>query len=516
MQLIWELRLLAFGPGHPQEISLLLVSIALLASSFATDRRGALPGMIALGAATGALLLVKLNLGIFLAASVTLAILFSLPRNALVVGLTWAAAVAGLILPAALMWRHLDAAWARNYWALVTLVIGASLVATARSIEGGELRWRHVAVTAAATMITVVGVCAVILVWGNSLTAIANSIFLRAANFSSNFVIPAPIPVAVVTASVASFLLAMGYAFAARRMQQDESPRLVFAGIKVLYGCFAFYAAYRFSPDLLKQSFLVPFLWLVVARMDAEGPYRGQFPRVLLCLLAAFQILHGYPVFGSQRGWSVLLVAPLAAVCVADGLSTILETARRYLQWNAERQLLQWIRASLACLLLVYAGSVYYRKANIVGREAAYWRQTPLALPGASKMRLGGPSVAQIRWLIENVHANCDGFLGMPGFGSLYFWTQMAPPAVINGAWILNLEDAYQRDVVEKMQTYERPCVVYNPGRVKAWLGGRQLDTGQPLVQYIQENYEPGPRFGDYTLLLGGERFRTPDRGSRR
>jgi hypothetical protein len=115
-----------------------------------------------------------------------------------------------------------------------------------------------------------------------------------------------------------------------------------------------------------------------------------------------------------------------------------------------------------------------------------------------------------MQWLTENVRANCDGFVGMPGFGSLYFWTQIAPPAAINGAWILNLEDTYQRAIIEKMQTYERPCVVYNPTRVKAWLHGRPLDEEQPLVRYIRQNYKPGPRSGAYTLLLTGERSRTP------
>jgi hypothetical protein len=506
MQLILQLGELVSEPGHPQEIALLLVSFALLASSFVIHRRGSLPGMIALGAATGALLLVKLNVGIFLAASVALAILFSLPRNALMIGLTWTFAAGGVMLPAALMWRHLDTAWGRNYCAFVTLVIGASLVAAVRSTEGNELRWRQVAIISAAAAFTVISVCVVILAWGNPLSAIANSIFLRAANFTSIRVIPAPIPETVVAASLTSFLLAMCYALYAPQIRQHDGWRLVVASIKLVYGCFAFYSLFQSGPQLLLQSIPLPFLWFVVVRTDAETSDLRLFPRVLLCLLAAYQILQAYPLYATQSTWTVYLVAPLAAICVADGWYTILKTAERHWQWDAGRCLRHRLLPSLSALLLIFAGAVYYRKADVAGLEAAYRRNAPLALPGASKLRFFPPRVVELHSLIDHIKTSCDGFVGMPGVGSLYFWTQIAPPAAINGAWILNLEEPYQRSIVEKMRTYERPCVVYNPKYLRSYLRNRPLDQRQPLVEYIQQNFMAGPQIGGYTLLLGGER----------
>jgi hypothetical protein len=174
------------------------------------------------------------------------------------------------------------------------------------------------------------------------------------------------------------------------------------------------------------------------------------------------------------------------------------------LQRDADQRLPEWLLATLAALLLVLVGTLYYRKADVAKQEAAYWRQTPLALPGSSRIRIGAAGVAQLRQLTENVVARCDGFVGMPGFASLYFWTRIPPPAAINGAWILNLEQPYQRTIIEKMQTYKRPCVVYNPTRVKAWLHGRPLNEEQPLVRYIRQNFKSGPRSGAYTLLFAG------------
>jgi hypothetical protein len=301
----------------------------------------------------------------------------------------------------------------------------------------------------------------------------------------------------------------VAYAFVARKIQQHETARLVLAGIKVLYASFAFYSLYKFGSDLMRHIIPVPFLWLVVVRTDGGALDRQQFPRVLLCLLAALQTLQAYPVYGSQRVWAVFLLVPLAAICFADGLKTILETAKRHLQWAGRNQA-QWLRAGIAGLLLVFAFAWYDGKANIAGREKAYWRKTSLALPGASRLRLLRRQVNEIHTLVENITAYCDGFVGLPGFVSLYYWTQIPPPAMTYAWWIIVPEDVYQRAVVEKMRTYTKPCVVYNPDEANSWLRGQALDTKQPLVQYIQQHYVPGPQVGAYTLLLGSERSVRP------
>ena len=106
----------------------------------------------------------------------------------------------------------------------------------------------------------------------------------------------------------------MCYAFVARRIRDRETPRLVLACVKLAYGCMAFYGLFRFGPLLAQQTIPIPFLWLVLVRTDDEAADgRRQFPRLLLCLLAAFQLLQAYPVFGSQATWSVFLIAPLVA-----------------------------------------------------------------------------------------------------------------------------------------------------------------------------------------------------------
>ena len=98
--------------------------------------------------------------------------------------------------------------------------------------------------------------------------------------------------------------------------------------------------------------------------------------------------------------------------------------------------------------------------------------------------------------------SECDGFVGLPGFPSLYFWTQILPPAVIAGAWPVNLEEDRQRAIVETMQTYERPCALYNRGRTMFWTQGRPVDSEQPLVKYIETSLKRVKVFGADILLV--------------
>lgn len=511
MQLILHLGTFVSEPGHPHEIALAVISAALLSSSFVTDRRWRLFGLMGLGAATGALLLVKINLGAYLAAAVALAFLVSLPSSVIVGGLTWLAALVAMVIPAAVMWRHIQTPWGQNYATLVTLAIGASFIASVRRTTGERLRWRDVAASTGGATLAVSFTCAVLMFWGNSFSSILNSVIFRPLGFSSTFVIPAPIGQHAANASVAAFLLALLYVLVAPRIRRHQPILLALACAKLAYAGLAFYGVYTFGPGALGLAIPIPFLWLLLIRTDtgAAESDGGHFPRVVLSLVAAFQTLQAYPVHGSQATWAVFLVIPLSAVCAGDALRTIRTLIEQRLRRNPGAPVLPMRLSTLLSLLLLgCVGAGYYSKANLAGRESAYWLQTPLSLPGASRLRFAQDEVAQLQWLAKNVNENCDGFVGMPGFGSLYFWTRTDPPASMNSAWILNLEDAYQSAIVEKMRTYERPCIVENPSMVGFWTGGRPLTPGQPLVRYVYQEFRPGPHFGRYTLLLSNDASR--------
>ncbi len=509
MQLIVYLAAFANEPGHPHEVGLVLIGAALVLSTFVTTSRSSFVSMAGLGAVTAALLLVKVNLGIFLVAPLSLAVLRFLPRSKLVLGLSWLAAAVALVLPTALMWRHLDMRWGQNYCALVTLVIASSLVASSRRSERGELRWADVGVALGAAAITVGAVCALIVGWGSSLSAVANSVFLRAATLPSSFVISAPITQNVVKASAASFLLAVGYTLAARTIRGRKLSIATLSIVKLAYAGFALYSVNYYADSVLLRSIPIPFIWLVLAEPNAveKTSIRELFPRIFLCLLAAFQTLQAYPVHGSQARWAAFLIVPLAAICIGDAVRGLWDVVDPGLRRTSSWGRLTWLQPTLSLLLVCGIGTAYYGKANLTGVATAYAQRSPLGMPGSSRIRLLPSEVGQIRWTVERIKSHCDGFIGLPGFASMYFWTEIPPPGTINNGWIFNLGNARQLEVIETMRTYERPCVLRNMKAVRFWTGGRPLDSQKPLIRYIQTNYKSVvEEYGAYSLLVTGDR----------
>jgi hypothetical protein len=508
MLLLAHLSALANEPGHPQEIALVLIFGALLLSTFVNERRGGFLMMAGLGAAGVALLLVKVNLGAYLCAPLALAVLCALPERPLVRGFTWLAVAVALVLPAAIMWRHLDMPWGRHYCALVTLVIAACLVTSWRGSKVGELRWGHVGAVAVGATLSLAGVCTVIVVQGATLSGIANSVLWRPAAFPSWFVVPTPLSGRGVTAAAVALVIAVCYALAPGKRKQHGIPQIALSVVKLAYGCCVFYTAHYYRSSLLLGAIPLPFIWLVLARpeTDEKPTLHARFPRVFLCLLAAFQTLQAYPVFGSQTRWAAILVVPVAVICVGDALRTLSDAGMRRLQRYPSLRERSWRQPMLAGLVLCCVFLGYYMSTKLTEVKAVYAEQTPLDLPGAGRLRLPPSQVREIRWAVENLKSDCDGFVGLPGFASLYFWTRIPPPAIINNAWIVNLDDNAQRAVVDTMQRYQRPCVLYDASAVKYWARGRPLDAMKPLVRYILTEYKPAKSYGPYTLLWKADR----------
>lgn len=511
LQLILHLAPLVNEPGHPHEIALLLIAAALLLSSCVGGRYATMASMAGLGAAASALLLVKVNLGLFLCLPLSLVLLWSLPDSGAVRGLARLAAVAGFALPAAIMWRHLTQPWSDAYCATVTLVVAACMAATARPRHPGELAWGHVGVASGSAILVTGSVCLVIDAWGSSLQAVANAVILRAAEFSGFFLIRAPMTSGLVTAAALSLVLAVSFAIVARTAREPGTSTVVPALVKLAYGLFAFYSAVFHGHSLLLQAVPLPFVWLVMVPPGwvVKPAFSWWFPRAFLCLLAAFQMLQAYPVHGTQARWAGFLVIPLAAVCVGDAWRALVLDRKFHLPVLARLGTTPWAQPVAAALLVGAILTGYHAHATPAFWKAEYDKLQPLALHGADRVRLPPFKVDLIRWQVEQLRANCDGFVGMPGFPSLYFWTRIPPPGIVNTGWVLNLGDDRQRAIIDRMRSYERPCVIYNPTGVKSWDVIEPSHVRMPLAVYIRSEFEKVRALGPFELRLPRNR---PDR----
>lgn len=504
LQLILQLEALTNEPGHPQEIALLLISVALLCSSSVTRERVGLAGMAGLGAAIGALLLVKVNLGIYLLAPAALTLLWALPRSPTLRVLRLAAMGVALVLPALIMREHLHTAWARNYCLLSTSVIAACLVASTRSDRSGGLRWSQVGVVALAAAATIGATCAVIVALGGSLSAIADSVVLRAANLPGVFLLRAPVGRTAAGVAAASSLLAIGWAAAFAHLRGRPAATALMSLLKLAYGCFVLYVAFFDRTFLLVRTIPLPFLWLVLipspGSTEEETP--NAFPRIFLGLLAAFQTLQAYPVYGSQAVWSVFLVIPAAAIAIADGSRHLLALLRRAVPVSISMRAMSRFSTMASVLALGGVFALYDAASGLAFVRAYYKSLTPLDLPGAHRLRVSYIHADWIHWTVDRVGTRCDGFVGMPGFASLYFWTRIPPPGLINNSWVLNLDDETQAAIVTRMRTCERPCVLVNSSHLPRWNVVRPTYVESPLFQYIQKEFEPADSHGPFTLMV--------------
>ena len=124
-------RSLAFfdnEPGHPQELCMLLL-LAFAASGFLAEKpRTRWLAMASAGALAAALMLVKVNIGIFAMLAVALAVLLQSPPAWFWRAAQYAAAAGALLLPFALMRIHLNDPAALAYCIVITASIAGVLV----------------------------------------------------------------------------------------------------------------------------------------------------------------------------------------------------------------------------------------------------------------------------------------------------------------------------------------------------------------------------------------------------
>jgi hypothetical protein len=520
VQLLFLLNAFANEPGHPHEIALALIVIALISSSFIGAGWSGFAGMAAFGAALGALLLVKVNLGVYLGVAMLLALLLLLPPNRPVRILTWLTAAASAALPCAVMLRGLGTPWGpdygvlathvtQNYCALATFMIVAVLAAASDQKEGEKVRWADAGTAAGAAAVTIGVVCAVSVALGTSLSAIADGVLLRAIRFPSKVASAVPVSREIAQAGAVSAFLAICYRLAVPALRRHGIVSLLLSMIKLAYGSYVLFSIYR-DPAWLRLHIAIPvsFLWLmlVMPHTETSPKLRERFPRVFLCITAAFQVLQGYPVYGSQQLWAVFLMIPVAAICVGDASRYLFEVIKRRFGGKS-LQSPSWLQPVSTAILLSCVLLGYHGKGDLHKAQTVYANLTPLDLPGSSHLRLPEFQVVMLRRVVEALRSECDGFVGLPGFASLYFWTPLPAPGPINGAWMLTLEDRFQSLLVERMRTYDRPCVL-EEFNLRTWTRGRPMDPRMPLLRYIRTEFKPSRRIGPYMLLVKADTHR--------
>ena len=472
-------------PGHPQAILILLaVSVPLLAAVLGPTKRGA----AFLGVAAACMLLTKINVGIYVIGALLIALLGVTTGGPLVKSGLLAASAVAAALPFVLM-RGAD--WALNYARIVAMAAAACCLTMARADIRNRLNAAPLRIFIVSITITVGVILSLALLSGTSVEGLIASVIVRPIRFPTVLSVPWRLP----ESGVLIGELSVGAALVAALL--GPAQRASLGGVlKLAFVVLMAEAMITRGPTGMVSA--APLLWVTLLAPRPE-PWDAHhvFPRAIVCLSAAAQLLIGYPVAGSQQYWATLLLVPAAIINLAD-VSTLL-TSRFHLP--ARR-----VAGAMALAVVVWFYYPTFGVARLTASLQKYRALTPLDLPGATRLRLADPEVRVYRDITAAIERHCDTFISMPGFNSLYFWTRQDPPTGLNtGPWMTLFDSRLQQRIVDRLDGHESACVIYNRLVSEEWVQGRDIDRG-PLVQYIRTSFRTVRTIGDFEFMIRTER----------
>jgi hypothetical protein len=481
-------------PGHPQELTLMLL-IGIFACSCVRPLGTTLTAaMMGIGVLAAALCFIKVNIGAFVCISVALTLIGSRPFRAPWSYILIAAAAGYVLLPLLLMRNHIDAGWARIYCGLVTIGAAGVVVNILCGRSRGELSARQGIWCAAGFGSGVVLVLASIVAQDISLGAMINSLLVLPARvFAQNRDWYYPPPLSAIWLPYALAGLCLGIYAAARasalaRNLPESSDGRWLAGLKAFVGLSGFLAICIHVPLL---PLIGPFSWLLLyGTSDAKWQ---TLPRALLCTVGLLQTLYGYPVYGSQAEFIDVSLVIVAAVCIGDALRS-----PAFSRWTeaAKAGDVLITRVALCLILALSAGVALNRYRNYTAYPA-------LDLPGARLMHVEPKKKEEFQTIVRGIEGHCDSFESLPGLPSFNFWTGINPLTGLNSdAWTLYLDANQQVEIVRRLSEQPRPCVLVNPRWAAFWNPGRRNLDSLPLVKYMREGFSPVLSAGEYSLMV--------------
>jgi hypothetical protein len=496
----------AFGvltnePMHPGGIICLLLA-ALLAIACCVRDRPSPMSLALLGAAVAALMLVKINVGVFALVAVLLACAVSYPA---VLERRWARPLveaAFVALPVVLLASKFDEGWPRRLAVHIAVAaLAVVIVLRARRSDrraDEELGW----LLGGALVLGLVS-CATILATGTSLDGLIQGLLRQPLRQSDAFTIPMQLDSRIYGLDLIALGAAAAYWYVSRERRGDPGP-----GWSALTSLFSVGVGLAMALSVTGKGFpfdagefpgyqfaLLGFCWVALLRPDADRRRDVSFALLLLPPLAVAQALHVFPVAGSQTLFATFLLVPVGAVCIANGARGL----HAALPAGAERRALA---AVAACVAVVIGYMVVNSNLREPLKAAEYGHEigVPLQLPGAESIHLLEEEADLYERISASIDRNCASLIMLPGMNSFYFWTEMEPPTGYTATgWPTLFDDEHQRQVIADIDPIENLCLLRNEPYAAGWSNGEIPDG--PLVRYLESGFEPIGRWGDYELL---------------
>jgi hypothetical protein len=323
------LGVLVNEPMHPQGLCVLLLATFVVLAVREPGRRTAWAGA-ACGAVLAALVLTKVNIGIFATAAAVLAAVWTFGPLYRRRWLRWLVTAAFLAMPLYIVSRDLSLGWVRELLVLETLA-AVAILAAARPLrwragdeDAGLGRWLVAGV--AGFLAASVVVLGIVVLTGPSLGDVYDGVVKQALEIRDILVLQFQFQLTAVYWAVAA--VAAAVLTVRLRAAENAPPKLWPALLRALAGLAIVFSIVRVMPFGVDPSVGNPIVLPIVLAWVAAVPLAGaresahkRFLRVLLPALALAESLQVYPVAGSQVGIAAVTFVPVAALCLGDALS---------------------------------------------------------------------------------------------------------------------------------------------------------------------------------------------------
>lgn len=522
----------ALEPAHISYVFTGVLLVGICAWPRMSDS-GRTRAAIAGGVLCAATFLTKANIGALLSCAVLFAVAVHWPGRRVRMVLRPLACIGLLLVPPALMWTGLHGGLYHYYGGLFRLMeislLGVSVVAFTTDLRSEPITRRQAYAGLVAAAVTVVIVWGIAVADGTpAVRLITKGIFGETNLVKWSGVLP-PFPsgaitlaeystaAAIIVAALTgrwrsawvnrwvSALFGRGRAAAATGVGSVwvdrvlSSPPLaalrVAAGLWIVVTCIPYWH-FNVTIPIWFASFAVavPLSWVAMLGRGAEEEPGLSFVRTLIAAIGSLGCLEVYPVAGSQEGWASVLLAPLALLCVWDGIEML-----RASHWIGRR-----LFVAVASLGVLWSGYfLVARQGWPAMRDAyqAYHAWTSPAVPGGDQFRLPPPFSTAIHRTVVTLDRVCPAFYTSPGMYSFYFFTQKQPPTGLNvNQWRVQLSAVQQRTVVRTLKRIPRLCVVDNPSLSQFWYHGPGPVPRSVLFDYTHTGFVRVASYTPYTI----------------
>lgn len=237
--------------------------------------------------------------------------------------------------------------------------------------------------------------------------------------------------------------------------------------------------------------------WCLVAPMQESKAAAG--PRVWLGLLLVLQSLHAYPVAGSQLSWGTFLWIPLLALACAESLAWFGDLKPRFYPL--------FVRGIALALPLFCLGLT----AQQLRQSSARYRDSEkLALPGAESLMLPASLASSLQVLDANAREHASVLFTLPGMLSFNLRTGVPAPTLANAThWFSLLSPKQQEEIRTKLEATPKSCVIVENGLLD-FLRDRRIPFETPLGRWLKEAYVPAFKIDSFEFWIRRERSLAP------